>query len=206
MKHNHLSIYKKGTQTLTVNDIEEANKLIDSIKKSKYCDEQTGELLNSINVSTLVHNNSNTIRELDFFKNNLFVYFECNNCMYCKYKRPIGKVDAHSDQSFYLYIWNRSDHSYQDIFNDIMKVYGTRLIYGDTLTINSYEEIVRKTTPRNIMDRYFHAWSKKLFNSIYKNEYNDPFEIIFPICPGGNESMTFCVNKKYIFFFDWTGS
>lgn len=206
MKPDYLSIYKKGSRPLTINDITKANNLIDSIKQSKYCNEQTRELLNNINVSTLAHNNSNTIRELDFLKKKLFVYFECDDCIYCKYKRPIGKVDAHSDQSFYLYTWNRSDYSYQDIFNTIMEVYGSRLIYGDTLTINSYEEIVRKTTPRNIMDRYFHTWSKKLFNIIYKNEYNDPFEIIFPICPGGNESMTFCVNKKHIFFFDWSGS
>ena len=66
MKPDYLSIYKKGSRPLTINDITKANNLIDSIKQSKYCNEQTRELLNNINVSTLAHNNSNTIRELDF--------------------------------------------------------------------------------------------------------------------------------------------
>jgi hypothetical protein len=203
MKPDYLSIYtKKITDEI---NIKKAKKLIEDIKESEYCNSQTGKLLHEL------YENYENIRmrgwrNSDFLKTNLFVYFECDLCVYCKDKRPIGKVESYCDQSFYLYTWSRSNNAYTDIFNGIIKLYGNPYMYYDRISLIVYEEIAKNVTPHNIMDNYFRTWPRKLFNCIYKNEYDDPFEIIIPLQSNGNERMTFCVNKQYILLFDWAGS
>ena len=203
MKPDYLSIYKTKEEYL-INQ-KKAERLINKIKESKYCNLQTRELLNNIDINRESKRVRNW-RNNEFFKNNLFVYFECEKCEYCSDKRSIGKVLAYCDQSFHLFKWTRSNNSYADIFNNIINLYGGLYIYYDRITLESYEEIVSSTTPQNILDSSFRIWPRKLFSCVYKNEYNDPFEIIIPFHSNGNERLTFCVNKKYIFLFDWTGS